>query len=273
MGAAVRPFPDWLHIPWRGNAHFQWILESFQGPRAWAIVVLALLVVIAACAWRAERRLSGLALVALATDVGTVVSVALFPAGIGNVNAFSYLDVAWWPVGIVTWVTLLWAAVCLARSLLERRGRHQMWLQFRRPLQVCGGGLVLALAVSATWTNVPLVGGYVWGGWSMMRTTEHAAVAVERVAPRGPFTLVVVGGPVSFPDSLMVPFGVESGVAYRLHVRGLQPRFTLIGWHYFGAWARQAPNEPVVTIQLSHTVPPRVLRISVTPSTNRSAGS
>ena len=139
---------------------------------------------------------------------------------------------------------------CLAHSFLERRGRHQMWPHSRRPLQFCGGGLVLGLAVAATWTNVPLVGGFVWGGWSMMRTTEHAAVAVERIAPRRPFTLAVVGGPASFPDSLMVPFGMESGVAYRLHVRGFQPRFTTLGWHYFGAWTRQVPNEPVVTIEL-----------------------
>ena len=273
LGAAVRPFPDWLHIPWRGDPHFQWIVESFQGPKAWGVVVLALLVVIAARAWRVERRLSALALVALATDVGTVVSVALFPAGIGNVNAFSYLDAAWWPVGIATWITLGWAAVRLARSFIERRGRHQMWLRSRRPLQVCGSGLVLGLAVAATWTNVPLVGGFVWGGWSMMRTTEQAAVAVERVAPRRPFTLAVVGGPASFPDSLMVPFGMESGVVYRLHVRGLQPRFTTLGWHYFGAWTRQVPNEPVVTIELSRTVPTRVLRVSVTPSGSPVAGT
>ena len=124
FGAAARPFPDWLHIPVRTNPFSILLatLETFSGPKGWAVAVLCALGIVAVVAWRVLAGASSrtLSSIALAVGLSTVGSVALFPAdGIGD---FGYLDVVWWPVGMVTWIVLGWAFVCLVRRALGALG-------------------------------------------------------------------------------------------------------------------------------------------------------
>ncbi len=259
LGAAVRPFPDWLHIPAR-NTPFAGLvatLDSFSGPKGWAIVVLCALGMVAVVAWRTGRReLGALSSIALAAALSTVASVALFPSD-GIVN-FNYLDVVWWPVGMLTWIVLGWALVCVVRRSVRAIGELTVRGTTARCSQAAGIVAVSTLGAAAVWTNVPLTQTAFLGGWSMVHTTEQAAAVVARVAPQGPFELQTTGG-----HSNLLSFAVETGAGYLLHVGGYQPRFQGLTANDFGSWTRSAPGQPIVTVHLTNVLPVRVAGVTV----------
>jgi len=259
LGAAVRPFPDWLHIPLRTTPFASLVatLETFSGPKGWAVAVLVALGIVAVVAWRTGRReLAALSSIALAAALSTVGSVALFPAdGLGD---FSYLDVVWWPVGMVTWIVFGWAFVCVVRRALGALGEQplgEVTARWARAVGIAGVGI---LGASALWTDVPLTGSAFLGGWSMVHTTEQAAADVARVAPPGPFELQTTGGHYS-----LLSFAILTGAGYLLHVDGYQPRFVGLTAEDFGSWTTATPGQPIVTVHLTNGLPVVVSGVTV----------
>ncbi len=250
LAAAVRPFPDWWHIPVRSGREMSlWsLVASFKGPKPWAAIVLVLLFGVAVIGWRARRYpLAVLASVGLAGCITAVWSVSRFPWS--GALAFRYLNVIWWPVGMVVFLALGWGLVEAARALVTRR-LVAMWPcpMGREPLRLAGAVAMLAIGTVAVTTCLPEVRDdfRAVGGWQTVGLVGHAVSSVERVAPRGPFALGFSGGPDPSAD-----FAVVTGVAYGVHVAGYEPRVAGMASRYFGPSSRGAAGIPSVVLHLS----------------------
>ena len=120
LATATAPRPIWLTgFPF---------LVSFEGQMSrylrahsvgWAVVASFLLVAIVVVACRTHRhRLSALAVMALVTSAGVVVSFSAFPAD--NLGPVGYLAPVLWLVGMVVWITVAWAVGELAGAVAGR---------------------------------------------------------------------------------------------------------------------------------------------------------
>jgi hypothetical protein len=255
LGAAVRPFPEWLHIPPRGSAltAFFYTVGTFSGPRGWTVVVLLALLAAAGLAlWRGHVGVGALCSVAVIADVAAVITVATTSSR--SLEKFAYLDVVWWVVGMLTWIALVAAVAGAAASLGHhvrrlQRPRLQELLRPRAMLATCAAlGLAAALSVASLVTNWRLVASELqpYGGWPTIAATQRAASAVEHVAPREPFLLRVRGGPAT-----LAGFAFTGGTAYELRTAGYEPRFRRgTATINFGSWTAARPGLPVVTIYL-----------------------
>jgi hypothetical protein len=102
--------------------------------------------------------------------------------------------------------------------------------------------LLVGLAVGSTVSALGQTDGTAptLSGWSAVRATDQAATAAAAVAPHGAFRLRVDGPSDAFS------FAVESGVAYQLVTRGLDPRPTTpVGYPTFG---RPPAGGPTVVV-------------------------
>jgi hypothetical protein len=250
LGAAVRPYPEWWHIPVRStaSASFLAIAATFGGPAGWAVAVLAALAVVAVLAWRTGRRpLGSLAAIVLVAAGCTVASVAAVPTS--GYLTFGYLSVIWWPIGMAVWAVLLWAVAEGVIAVMRRRR-----LPLPSSASATTGTTVVAccvlagLSVHSIVTDVPLAATTypTTERWSTVHTSERAAAAVARVAPRGPFTLRIQGGTVP-----SITFATLTGATYQLRSEGLDPYVRGEAVLYFGGWTRAQPWMPTVTIHLS----------------------
>ncbi len=261
LGAAVRPFPEWLHIPERGSAlgTFFYTLGTFTGPRVWAVVVVGALVAVAVAARRAgRRRLFALAAMAAIVDTGAVASVALSPWT--SLLKFTYLDALWWPVGMVTLAALAGDLAVALRPLLARLAARVP--PTRRAALTAGVLSVVALGLAATVGEAPLVASELrpYGGWSAVTGSEQATAAVAQVAPEGPFRLQVRGGPRGYAG-----FAFESATAYQLLTEGFEPRFAAgTATTNFGSWTVAPSRAETVTVVLrGHSTVLAGVRLSV----------
>jgi hypothetical protein len=248
LGAATRMPPNWVDpLPTGGGlAQFYGVVGLVDGPEWWGLAVLVLLAVIAGgAAWTGRRTLAMLAMLTVVLAVGGVVMVASIPTS--QFLVLGYLGAALALVGLAVWLTFAWAAGEVILALALRAG-------------VAKTDDTLALAI--TWARWPaaavLAGLSVWlvvsglgqmeattptlSGWTAVRAADLASEAAARVAPAGPFRLQVDGPQDAFT------FAVETGVAYQLVTRGLDPRpATAVGYPTFG---RPPPGGPTVVVVL-----------------------
>ena len=243
LGSATRVPPAWVHaLPTGGGlAQFLGVAGLVDGPEWWGLVVLGLLVLVGAvAAWTARRGLAVLSALTLVLLVGGVVTVASIPSS--QFLVLGYLGALLAPVGLAVGVTFVWAVG--EAALAGVRGMRGD----------SGGSVAIELVSSIRWpTAVALVGLSIWAmvvglgqvdgtaptlsGWPAVRATDRASEVVGRIAPRGSFRLRVDGPPDAFT------FAVESGVAYQLAARGLDPRpTTAIGFPTFGRPPAQGPT-------------------------------
>lgn len=254
LGAAVRPFPEWLHIvpSGSGTGQLNFITQSFGGPKGWAIAVLVILVCVSVIAWITGRyKLSALSVVAIIADLGAVWFVAAFPGTGAMYLDFSYVDVIWWPVGMLTWVVLIWTLVELLRQAVRLvRGVDwlgRLWGHVWRVASVCALAAIVGIGIvvystNLSHTNTETQSGL--GNWSTVRTSEQATAAVRRVAPPGPFAL-------RLDYKSTAQFSVLLSSAYSLYTQGYEPRMGPLPARYFGLWTAAKPSLPTVTIELS----------------------
>jgi hypothetical protein len=168
---------------------------------------MGLLVTIAVVGWRTRiRDLSALAIMGIVVSVTIVVSFSAFPKD--NLGPAGYLANVLWVVGILVWVTVLWAGGELGLRVL----RSQVTERERRPVDpvVRWVAPLAAFAVLAVITfagirvSVPASSSQVAHEQVDVPLDRAIASAVERRAPPGP--VVVTADPSVFP-SPAVPFG------------------------------------------------------------------
>ena len=248
LGGATGVPPDWLHaLPTGGGlAQFYGVAGLVQGPEWRGLAVLGVLATIGAVATVTGR--TGLAVQAALTLVfaaGAVVTVATIPTA--QFLVLGYLGVVLAPVGVAVAFTLVWAAADVGRSVAGRHrdGSFDAALEAvtraaRWPVAAVLAGLSVALLVSGLGQldgTAPTL-----SGWSAVRVTDEAASAAAAVAPAGPFRLRIDGPSDTFS------FAVETGVAYQLVTRGLDPRPTTpIGYPTFG---RPPAGGPTVVVEV-----------------------
>ena len=248
LGGATRLPPAWVHaLPTGGGlAQFFGVAGLVDGPEWWGFVVLGLLVLIGAmAAWTARRGLAVLSVLTLVLVVGGVVTVASIPSS--QFLVLGYLGALLAPVGLAVWVTFLRAAgetvLAGVRRIRGGSGRSdstRLVSSIRWPVAIA----LVSLSIWATVVGLGQVDGTAptLSGWPAVRATDRASAAVARIAPRNAFRLRVDGPPDGFT------FAVESGVAYELATRGLDPRpTTAIGFPTFG---RPPAHGPTVVVTL-----------------------
>ncbi|HXW38122.1 MAG TPA: hypothetical protein VEJ44_00395, partial [Acidimicrobiales bacterium] len=111
MATAAAPDPIWLtKYPFLTTLVTGMPAYLEHHGTAWGVVVLALLAAVAVTAGRTRRRrLAATAALAFLISLATVVTFAAFPSH-NLVVPLAYLCAVLWAVGIVVWVTVLWAA-------------------------------------------------------------------------------------------------------------------------------------------------------------------
>jgi len=174
-----------------------------------------------------------------------VVMVASIPSS--QFLVLGYLGALLALVGLAVWVTFLWATgeavlagVRRFRGDSGRSASVNLVSSVRWPVAV----VLVGLSVWATVVGLGQVDGTAptLSGWPAVRATDRASAAVARIAPRTTFRLRVDGPADGFT------FAVESGVAYQLAARGLDPRpTTAIGFPTFG---RPPAHGPTVVVTL-----------------------
>jgi hypothetical protein len=276
LASATRPVPAWVHIPVMTNGvdGFFYLVGLLSGPPWWAVVVLIGLLAAAVLARRrGHDNLAVGAAIALVASIGLVMAIADLPAS--EMATLSYLDMALWPVGMFAWAVLVWALLAvgahgwrtLARSrtgqrssgatvsMLSQRWRSVDPTRRRRWTAVTGALPLVVVGLIVLTTSGPQVATTAFrgvGGWSVVRATDDAAALVDRVAPRTPFDLGMVGGASSDQS-----FSVLTGVAYQLATRGLQPRVLGLATRDFGAWTEAVHPAPSIIIHLPGSLHPR----------------
>jgi hypothetical protein len=240
LGGATSVPPSWVHpLPPPGPGLFAAIVGTFSGSGWWGVTVLALLAVIGAVSWRTGRRtLASMALLTLALAGGGVVAIGSVPAP--QFLVVGYLGALWVTVGTAVWVTFAWAAGELAPSAAAAVRRRRRSDAVSEPgsgdPDPIGAGRGAARwdrrgSVAAVLVLVTLSAGVVWrgfdrmdgiaptlAGWPAVHATAAVAAAAARVAPAGPFRLTVAG------EGSADHLAVDTGVAYLLVTRGLDPR-------------------------------------------------
>jgi hypothetical protein len=250
LGGATSVPPTWVHpLPPSGIALFVAIVHTFDGPAWWGVLVLVLLAVVAAVAWRTLRpALASMALVTLALAVGAMAAIATVPSE--QFLVVGYLGALWVPVATAVWVTLVWALGELVLAAFRPgrvtglpRGATARW---ERPTRAAVGVVLVLASVGVVWRGLDRMDGVTptLAGWPAVHTTAAAADAVARVAPRGPFRLEVTG-----PGSAS-QLAIVTGVAYLLVTRGFDPRpDSPIAYATFG---RPPSRGPTVVVEVPH---------------------
>jgi hypothetical protein len=197
LATAASPDPIWLgRLP---------VLLSFgdrmpayfgQHGVAWAVVAIGAVLGVAIGGWRAgRRRLGALAVVTLVVELGTVASFAAFPKD--DLGPSGYLASILWVVGMLVWVTVLWAAAEVVVHLWGRRTTG-------RPQRHAGRGglagwavpltavlLLVGTSVAALRTVVPAASGQVANERLDVPLDRRIATAVEDHGPRSGLTFAV----------------------------------------------------------------------------------
>jgi len=247
FGGAARMPPDWVHqLPTgSGLAQFYGIAGLVSGPEWWGLAVLVLLAAIGAVALGTGRRtLAILSVLTVVAAVGVVVTVASIPTP--QFLVLGYLGVVLSLIGLAVWVTLFWAAGEVVLASAFRWGVFETgdgpatgarWARW--PTAAVLAALSVSLVASGLGqldSTAPTL-----SGWTAVRAVDLASEAVARVAPAGPFRLQVDGPHDEFT------FAVETGVAYQLVTRGLDPRpSAVVGYPTFGSPPRDGPIVEVV---------------------------
>lgn len=243
LGAAVTLPPRWWHAaPSGGPDAFYFMVATFAGPAWLGAVALVVVAAVALGAHRAGRhRLAVAAAVTLAMAVGTVAALSRIPEA--QIVTLCYLQVLLWVAGMAVLAVVVWAAVDVARAFTPRSSHRR-----RRPaLRWLAGGLVagglgavsLAVCLAVTAGDLPTL-----VSWQAVHDDVTAAHLATRVAPAGPFLLVVAGGRNDESGAL------DAAVGYLLEIEGFEPRFTgPPGWQVGPAWRARA-GLPVVTVTL-----------------------
>jgi len=249
LGGATRIVPNWVDpLPTGGGlAQFYGVAGLVDGPKWWGLAVLAVLALIGiAAAWTGRRTLALVATLTLVLALGGVVMVASIP--MSEFLVLGYLGVVLTLVGLAVWVTFAWAAGEVALAAALRLGIVKTDTNLRTIVTwtrwlavVVLTGLSARLVVSGLGqieSTAPTL-----SGWPAVQAADLASEAAARVAPQGPFRLETDGPWNAFT------FAVETGVAYQLVTRGLDPRpSTAVGYPTFGS---PPPNAPSVVIVLS----------------------
>ncbi len=254
LAAFVRPSPLWWHVvqpPGSGGATLAGFYQVVLRPSFAAGVVA--LVIVAGVFLEAlllgQRLVSSAALVSLLAALGTTWSIAQLPAD--QLPRLAYLDVIWWPVGMAVWTTLACSTIAVVVATTRRwwrSGRHA-GARVRSSLgpalvPVAIGAVLLGLAGDAVAGAASSATSNPYRTEALRLTSELAPLAV-RVAPRGePFTLSFDG---HLPPAIVASSLVE-GVAYRLHVDGLDVHFRL-GWRQIGSRVRPVPGSETLVLR------------------------
>jgi hypothetical protein len=211
IASAVVPPPLWFHgTPGSGQALLHGLTAHCAGVGIGVLVVLAAVAVVA---WIAQRRdLAVLAGVALLAAGSIAWEIALQPTG--TTEELSYVEVVLWPVGMLVWgvaalsvveVVARWGVLPgrwgpFGRASSRARAKHG-----RQPLRRWRPGIALlwsataAVLVGGTVNTAFLAGGAMNqaaredGGRGAFHGFSTAAAAVERLVPRGPLVLSVLG--------------------------------------------------------------------------------
>jgi hypothetical protein len=248
LGGATRMVPNWVDpLPTgSGLARFYGVAGLVDGPGWWGMTVLVLLVLVGgAAAWRGRRMLALVAIQTLMFATGGVVMVASIPTS--HFLVLGYLGAALALVGLAVWVTFAWAAGEVIVALVLHAGVVKADERLARVITWAQWMAAVALVVLSVWLIASGLGQMestapTLVGWPAVRATDLASEASARVAPPGPFRLQVDGPPDAFT------FAVETGVAYQLVTRGLDPRpSTAVGYPTFG---RPPPDGPTVVVVL-----------------------
>jgi hypothetical protein len=254
LGGATRMPPHWVDpLPTGGGlAQFYGVAAMVDGPEWWGLAVLVLLAVIGgAAAWTGRRTLAMLAMLAVVLAVGGVVMVASIPTS--QFLVLGYLGSALALAGLAVWVTFAWAAgevilaLALALAVALGSGVVKTDDNLATVMTWARWPAAVVLAVLSVWLMASGLGqmGSVaptLSGWPAVRAADLASEAAARVAPAGPFRLQVDG-----PQDAST-FAIETGVAYQLVTRGLDPRpSTAVGYPTFG---RPPPDGPIVVLVL-----------------------
>ncbi len=247
LGGATRILPEWVHpLPTgSGLARFFGVVGLVNGPEWWSLAVLGLLAVVGVVAARAGRStLAVLCVLTLVLAVGAVATVATIP--MSQFLVLGYLGVVLAPVGLIVWVTFVWAT----SEVILVVARH--WRSTRvdevspavvRWARVPAAVVLVALSIWLVVIGLGQMDGTAptLAGWSAVRATDQASTDAARVAPRGPFRLQMDAPSTAFTVA------VETGIAYQLVTRGLDPRpTTVIGYPTFGRPPADGPTVVVV---------------------------
>jgi hypothetical protein len=234
LSSATSLIPSWMHRlpPIEASTFFTIDGLVFGGSAPWGVVAMVTLVAIGllatALGW---RSLAAAAWIAFAASVLTVFTVASIPSS--DAGELSYLNVIYWPVGMMAWlvigiglIRLVRLAVKVAPSTLVRTtnawlARTRSRRNVRRHCLVASSVLVMASAILVMVSTASLVPSNQseFGGASGVRASAAAVAAVESLSLPGPFQLDIVGGPSPEFESL-----VQWDVAYVLFVSGKSPR-------------------------------------------------
>jgi hypothetical protein len=256
LGGATRVLPVWVHpLPTgSGLAQFFGVVGLTSGPEWWGLAVLGLLAVVGVLAARSKRpTLAVLAILSLVFALGAVATVATIPLSQGLV--LGYLGVVLALVGLAVWVTFLWSVGAVLLVAARRRWGHrvdEVWPGIAGPARLATVVVLVGLSIWLVVVGLGQMDGTAptLAGWPAVRATDQGSTAAAQVAPGGPFRLQMDGPPTPFT------FAVETGIAYQLITRGLDPRpTTAIGYPTFG---RPPTGGPTVVVE----VPGPGLRVS-----------
>jgi hypothetical protein len=247
--AWARPAPPLSGIDW--YQHFRQVL--FGGSPLTGAVILAAAALVAGGAVLARRP--GLAALASAGVVSGLAMAWTFGSiATPYATVVTYTDVALWPVGMALDACLVWAA-----SELAAAGYRHLTATMVFPLRLARwnrtrAGALLAVAVlapllvwsvstlvPATSTNLAVI-----GGWQVARAVAPLAESIEHRRPSGP---VLVEPSVQLLPNGLPTWAVTEGLAYALHVDGIDVRLMPPMQPELGPDAAPAAHEIVYLVE------------------------
>ncbi len=259
IGTAGSPAPLWLHtLP----TQFFQVLGTIavNGP-ALGVVVLGILTVIAAWAWRGGRRmLCALSLVTLVCSLTVGAGFALVPTR--NSLNLAYMITVLWALSLLVWSVVLWALVLVATATARRLAGPDV----ARP-RVAGGpkwaAVVLVVPTVALVLGAAALRSYQPGlvnvgtSASDSRLLPRIASQVERAAPRRHVVLRVHEVGVTGLQS----FWLTEGAAWSLEAAGWHPGLEGMARAYTGLVPQPGsavyqvtvdPGDPSAAVQIGH---------------------
>lgn len=219
LGRAVAEFPPvWLQPPKAPN-----FWDTAKGSNLGAAVVLALLLGVAAVGWWKRRpRVVAAAVVALVADVSALWVIAGITSSAGV--TVTYIQYVLWPVGLMTWLALIYGLV----DLIPWKAARPTLARLNNRATIAGFAVVLGVfsLTEGIWQYGRQPALAAATGWSTQKEAAHDAEIITGLVGQSRWAgaRVAIQRPVAKAgDNTAFDTGLLDATTYRLRVEGWTP--------------------------------------------------
>jgi hypothetical protein len=120
LTAFTEPPPLWWHPNLGHRASLYGLIDDRPAVFAVAVLAITAAALFAAVVWLRSRQLASLAVISLLVSAAALVTFSGIPVTHDDLSRLAYLITVMFPVGLLTWLTVGWAAVLTGRRVISR---------------------------------------------------------------------------------------------------------------------------------------------------------